>query len=142
MAKATSRYKTVVRVKQHQEKVTQQQLNQIEDTHVKEREALDRLHETRDEAVVGDLHVGKARATDLQTHRAFIFKLTRQIHQQSSRVNEIQIKADAKREELTERARARRIVEKLDERRIAEAIKELDRKEQEKTDEVANRRVR
>lgn len=142
MAKPASRFKTVVRVKKQQEKIAQQQLVQIEHAHLKEREELLRLHETREDAVDGSLHKGRTRATDLQMQRAFIVKLNGQIHQQSSKVNDILVKANAKREELTERARARQIVEKLEEKKSVEAAKTLDRKEQENTDEVANRRSR
>lgn len=142
MAKPASRFKTVVRVKKQQEKIAQQQLVQIEHAHLKEREELLRLHETREEAVDGSLHQVRTRATDLQMQRAFIVKLNGQIHQQSSKVKDILVKANAKREELTERARARQIVEKLEEKKSVEAAKTLDRKEQENTDEVANRRSR
>lgn len=142
MAKPASRFKTVVRVKKQQEKIAQQQLVQIEHAHLKEREALLRLHETREDAVDGSLRKGRTRATDLQMQRAFIVKLNGQIHQQSSKVNDILVKANAKREELTERARVRQIVEKLEERKSVEAAKTLDRKEQENIDEVANRRSR
>ena len=137
-----TRFKTVVSVKKQQEKIAQQQLMQIECAHLTESEKLDRLHETREEAVGGSLHRGRARANDLQMERAFILKLNRQINQQSSKVNEILEKANAKREELSDRARSRKIIEKLDEKKSIEEAKELDRKEQQKTDEVANRRIK
>jgi flagellar export protein FliJ len=139
MVKAVSQYQTVLKVKQHQEKVAQLQLKQIEDVHLREKETLQRLNERRDEAVEGTSYAGRARATDLQTQRAFVFKLTRQISNQSSRIEEIRIKEDAKRQELTEKAQSRQMVEKLHEKCKAEAAKDVERKEQNILDEIANR---
>ena len=127
MAKAASRFHTVVKVKQHQEKVAQQQLIKIQDDHVKEKTRLERLHEAREEAVEEAPRFGRARATDLQTQRAFIFKLTKQIHHQSSKVDEVKGQEVAKRKELTERAQSRQMVEKLDEKQKAETAKRIER---------------
>lgn len=139
MAKAASRFKTVLNVKKHQEKAVQQQLIQIQDAHLKEKEALENLHEAREGVVNDTPRFGKARATDLQTQRAFIFKLTRQINHQTSKVDEVKAREHAKRHELTERSQSRQMVEKLVEKRKAEAARLLDRKEQEIIDEMANR---
>jgi len=139
MAKASSQFQSVIRVKKHQEKLTQQQLMLLEDVHSKEKKTLDHLHEVREEAVGGSPQIGKARANDLQTRSAFIFKLTRQIDHQSSKVDEIGEKTNAKREELTKRAQSRQMVEKLDQKRKEEASKKNDRREQEMMDDVANR---
>ena len=139
MAKKASRFRTVLRVKKHQEKVTQQQLMQIQEAHEQEQRVLARLHDAHEEAVQESAHTGRARATDLQTQRAFIFKLTRQINHQSEKVDEIREKEDFKRQELTERAQSRQMVENLDEKREAEVVRSIDRKEQEMIDELANR---
>jgi flagellar export protein FliJ len=139
MTKPKSRFSTVLRVKKHQEKLTQQQLLQIEQSHQQEKELLDRLQEAREEAVKESYGTGRAKATDLQTHRAFIFHLTRQIHRQETKVNEMKERENAKREELTQRAQARQMVEKLEERSKEQTLRELDRKEQHIMDELAQR---
>lgn len=139
MAKPKSRFSTVLRVKKHQEHLTQQQLRQIQQSHLQEKEMLERLQEAREEAVKESYGASRAKATDLQTHRAFIFSLTRQIHRQATKVNEMKEQENAKREELTKRAQARQMVEKLEEKSKEEALREIDRKEQSIMDELAQR---
>lgn len=139
MKKKSSRFGTVLRVKKHQEKLTQQQLRQIQEAHEKEQEELVRLHSQQQEAMNDVPHKGRARVTDLQAQRAFIFKLARQIDQQSGKVDELRGREDAKRGELTARAQSRKMVEKLDERHLAEEAKRVDRNEQNMIDELANR---
>jgi flagellar export protein FliJ len=134
-----SRFQTVIKVKQHQEKVAQLQLKRIEDAHVKEKETLERMHEEREGAVESAPKSGRAKATDLQANRAFIFTLNRQIKRQASKVAEIREKEEAKRQELTDKAKSRQMVENLDEKRKAEFARQQDRKEQNMIDEVANR---
>jgi flagellar export protein FliJ len=140
MSNDANRFKTVVRVKRHQEKIAQQQLRQIQDEHEREREALDQLQGTREDAMNEAIHFGKARVTDVQVQRAFIYKLNRQIDHQANRVDEIRDKEVEKLDELTRRAQSRQMVEKVDERRRDEAERVLDKKEQGLIDEVANRR--
>ncbi|MER3522569.1 MAG: flagellar export protein FliJ [Ignavibacteria bacterium] len=139
MTKPITRFSTLVRVKQHQEKLTQQQLMQIRQSHLQEKEMLDRLQEAREEAVKDTYGTGRAKAHDLQIHRAFIFRLTREINRQTTKVNEMKEQEEAKREELTQRAQARQMVEKLDEKSKHEAMRELERKEQHFIDELAQR---
>lgn len=142
MTKAKTQFGTVLRVKKHQEKVAQQQLMQIQDAHIREQDALARLHEAREDAVNEAPKIVKARATDLQVQRAFIFKLSRQIDRQTGVVEEIREKESEKRGEVTQRAQSRQMVEKLDERKQAETVRELDRKEQSMIDELANRKTK
>lgn len=139
MTKPASRFETVVNVKKHQEKLTQQQLTQIQDAHQREQGVLSTLEARKEEAFASTPKKGKTRATDLQAHRAFIFKLTRQISHQTQKVDEIRTKELEKRVELTGRVQSRQMVEKLDEKAKQEAARELDKREQELIDEVANR---
>jgi len=139
MSNDANRFKTVLRVKRHQEKVAQQQLQQIQDEHQREQEALDQLHETREGALNGTIQFGKARVTDVQVQRAFIYKLNRQIDRQTEKVDEVRDKEVEKLDELTRRAQSRQMVEKVDERRRDEAERVVDKKEQGLIDEVANR---
>ncbi len=139
MAKPSSRFETVVNVKKHQEKLTQQQLTQIQDAHQREQGVLSDLNARKEQAFASSPQMGKARATDLQAHRAFIFKLTRQISHQTQKVDEIRTKELEKRVELTGRVQSRQMVEKLDEKKKQEAARELDKREQNMIDELANR---
>jgi flagellar export protein FliJ len=139
MAKRSNRLKTVVRVKKHQEKVTQQQLVVIQDQHLREAATLQQLNAAKDEAVNETKGFGRARVTDLQTQRAFIFRLSRQIDSQSAKVDEMQDKENQKRHELTGRSQSRQMVEKLDERRKEEEERSDDRKEQTTIDDLAQR---
>lgn len=139
MAKHSSRFGTVLRLKKHQEKLTQQQLLQLQRVHLEEKEILEKLHEAKEEAVKDSYGEGRAKATDLQTHRAFLFSLSRQINTQKTRVEEISLREDEKREELTKKAQARQMVEKLDKKSREEALRELERKEQLVMDDLAQR---
>ncbi|HXF99400.1 MAG TPA: flagellar export protein FliJ [Bacteroidota bacterium] len=139
MAKPSSRFGTLLRLKKHQEKLTQQQLLQIQRTHLQEKEMLDKLREAREEAMLESYSKGRTKATDLQTHRAFIFNLSRQITTQTSKVHEISKREQATRAELTKKAQARQIVEKLDEKMREEALREAERKNQSMLDDVAQR---
>ena len=139
MTKEVSRFTTVLKVKKHQEKVTQQQLKQIQEEHKQEQDTLDLLHSKREDAVKGTLNFGRAKATDIQVQRAFLFKLSRQIYQQSAKVDEIREEEDTKRQELTKKAQSRQMVEKLDEKKKAEAARQQDRIEQELIDDLAGR---
>lgn len=139
MAKPSSRFGTLLRLKKHQEKLTQQQLLQIQRTHLQEKEMLDKLREAREEAMLESYSKGRTKATDLQTHRAFIFSLSRQITTQTSKVHEISKREQATRAELTKKSQARQIVEKLDEKMREEALREAERKSQMMLDEVAQR---
>jgi flagellar export protein FliJ len=142
MQKSGARLKTVLRVKKHQERMAQQELTVIQDTHVKEVEALANLS-SRQEAALGEAGTTKkARATDLQVHRAFIQKLNRDIKQQGTRVHEIEEQENDKREELTGKSQSRQMVEQLGERWEQAQAKELDRKEQQLIDALANRQMK
>ncbi len=139
MAKAANRFQTVLRVKKHQEKLAQQQLMRIQDEHNREQEALQRFHADREDALNEKVRFGRARVTDLQTQRAFIFKLSRQIDHQSQKVDEIRRKEVEKLDELTRRAQSRQMVETIDQRRKDEVERQLDKKEQSLIDDMANR---
>lgn len=139
MAKQTSRFGTVLRLKKHQEKLTQQQLMQLQRTHLQEKEMLDKLHEAKEEAVKESYSKSRAKATDLQTHRAFLFNLSRQIKKQATKVEEIGLREEQQREELTKKAQARKMVEKLDKKSREEALREVERKDQMVMDDLAQR---
>jgi flagellar export protein FliJ len=139
MRKNVSRFQTVLRVKQHQEKIAQQQLRRIQDEHEQEQSALSVLEGTKEEALDGAIRFGRAKVSEVQVQRAFIFKLNRQIDHQALKVEEIREREVEKLDELTKRSQSRQMVEKLDERTQEEAARKVDKKEQELIDDVAGR---
>jgi flagellar FliJ protein len=139
MNKDVSRFQTVLRVKQHQEKIAQQQLRRIQDEYEQEHAALNTLQGTKEEALDSAVRFGRAKVNQAQVHRAFIFKLNRQIDHQSKKVEEVREREVEKLDELTKRAQSRQMVQKLDERTQEEAARKADKKEQELIDDVAGR---
>lgn len=139
MAKSGSKYQTVLRVKRHQEKVTQQQLRRIQDEHERENTRLAALNNKKDEALDGMMHFGRAKVKDMQVQRAFIFKLDRQIDHQSKKVETIRKREVEKLDELTERAQSRQMVEKLERRKQEERARAQEKKEQALIDDAAAR---
>lgn len=132
----------MLRVKQHQEKVAQQQLRRIRDEHDQELSALNVLEGTKENALENAVRFGRAKVHQAQVQRAFIFKLNRQIDHQAKKVEEVRQREVEKLDELTKRSQSRQMVEKLDERSHDEAARKADKKEQELIDDVAGRAKR
>ena len=139
MQAATKSLKTVLKVKKHQENKAHLELIHIRREKQEKSDALDRLHEEKDGALVESIRALRTRATELQVNRAFVQKLTGQIQKQKKLVHEMQTKEDTKRDELVEKTQAKKMVEKLNERRVAELSKEHERKEQRLIDVLAQR---
>jgi flagellar export protein FliJ len=75
----------------------------------------------------------------MQASMAFIQSLSRQIQQQEDLLEGIKQQEDDKRGELVEKTQMRQMVEKLDQKRKDEAVKESDRKTQRMMDVLAQR---
>ncbi len=136
---AESRLQTVIRVKNFQVKKAQKELAQIKVSRQKEEGTLNDLEETKSTAMSDAAREMKAKAVDLQTSRAFIQSLSRQIKQQEDKVGEIQHQEDDKRGELLEKTQSQQMLEKLDQKRKDEAEKEQDKKSQRMLDVLAQR---
>lgn len=136
---AESRLQTVIRVKNFQVKKAQKELAQIKVHREKEEVALNDLEDTKSTAMTDAAREMKAKAADLQTSRAFIQSLSRQIKQQEDKVGEIQHQEDDKRGELLEKTQSQQMLEKLDQKRKDEAEKEQDKKSQRLLDVLAQR---
>jgi flagellar export protein FliJ len=134
-----SRMHTIIKVKTHLEKKAQQELKSIRDSKAKEQQELNRLQDTHTSAAREAGRVSKARADELASNRAFLHTLSSQIRKQETKVDEITVQEDHKREELVARSQSKQMVEKLDAKRREEAEKEIERKEQNVIDSHALR---
>ncbi len=139
MTRTSTKFKTVLKVREIQERKAQGELRQLQLTRVQEQETLDDIKETQQSALTDAVRSMKVKATDAQTSRAFILKLTRELKEQETKLREAESKENEKRGELVERAKSREIVEKLDQKFRAEQSKELERKEQRLIDVLAQR---
>lgn len=139
MSTGRSKLKTVLKVKSYLEKKAQSELHVIQEQHHQETEELNQLTAESEVALDETITVLKARATELQTSRAFLQNLSRQIERQKGKLEDIKVQEQDKREELTEKTQAKRMIEKLKEKREHEEIKEIERKEQRLMDVLAHR---
>ncbi|MCX6138828.1 MAG: flagellar export protein FliJ [Ignavibacteriales bacterium] len=130
---------TVIKVKKFQEKKAQRELYQLVNYKNEEAAALSTLQDRQETAMSNALRFLKARATDLQTDRAFLRSLSHQIEHQAKVVEGIQEKEDSKRDEVVEKSKSKKMVENLDEKRRVAAEKEVDRKDQRLIDVLAQR---
>jgi len=130
---------TVIRVKQFQVKKAQRELSEIKVSREKEQGALDHLEEKKDSAMNDSVRIMRTSAGDLQTSRAFIQSLSRQIQRQEDRIDEIKKQEDDKREELIEKKKVQEMVKNLDVKRKEVAEKEKEKKAQKVIDMLAQR---
>ncbi len=139
MSSHDTRFGTLLKVKKHQEKVVHQELVRIRTEKDAEQGALDDLQESREQEISGAVRKARVTVTDLQTSRAFLQRLSREIQKQERKIQEIQSAEDAKREELVERSKSKKMVETLEEKQRAQLIKDEERKEQRLIDVLAQR---
>ena len=139
MQVGSSRLQTVIRVKDIQIQGSQRELAQIKVQKDQEQGNLDRLEEKQNSAMTDAARDMKTRARDLQTSRAFLQSLSRQIKQQEQTVQSISDKEDTKRSELLEQSKSQQMLEKIEDKRRGEAQKEDDRKAQRVIDVLAQR---
>jgi len=134
-----SRFGTLLRVKSIQERKTQQELVEIQNKKDEERQTLSQLQERREGEIAEAVRKSRMRATDLQSSRAFLTRLSKEIGEQENKIEEIQVKEDEKREELVERSRSKHMVEDLEEKYQTQVLREAERKEQRLIDVLAQR---
>ena len=130
---------TVIRVKQFQVKKAQRELSEIKVSREKEQGVFDHLEEKKDSAMNDSVRIMRTSAGDLQTSRAFIQSLSRQIQRQEDRIDEIKKQEDDKREELIEKKKVQEMVKNLDVKRKEVAEKEKEKKAQKVIDMLAQR---
>ena len=93
---------TVIRVKDIQLKNTQRELAVIKVARQTEEGRLNSLEERQSSAMTEAVRTMKTRAVDLQTSRAFIQSLSRQIERQEEKIREVSTEEEGKRVELVE----------------------------------------
>ena len=130
---------TVLKVKVVQEKNAQRELAAIAQKREAEEKHLDQLSQTQDSALSQASEVTRSKAGDLQTSRAFIQSINRQVVQQGEKVDTAKSHETAKRDELVERSKSRQMVESLDTKRREAWVKEDERKAQRVIDVLAQR---
>ncbi|MCX6135330.1 MAG: flagellar export protein FliJ [Ignavibacteriales bacterium] len=136
---ASSKFRTVLKVKKIQERKAQSELYQLELVHAREEATLTEIKETQKTALTDAVRNMKIKATEAQTSRAFIKQLSREIDEQKQKVAQVRAEKFEKREELVERSKSSNMIEKLDKKMQAEETKETERKEQRLIDVLAQR---
>jgi len=139
MQVGNSRLGTVIKVKHFQVKKAQKELSVISIDREQQEQHLDKLERRQTNAMSEAVRTMKARAVDLQTSRAYIQSISRQITQQAAKVDEVKFQEDGKRAELLEKSQSKQMLEKLDQKRRAELEKEQERKSQRMLDVLAQR---
>lgn len=134
-----SRLRTVIKVKHYQVKKAQKELAVIAVDRAQQEDHLTSLENTKSSAMSEAVRTMKARAVDLQTSRAYIQSISRQVKQQADRVDDIKDKENGKRAELLEKSQSEQMLEKLEQKRRAEVEKEQERKSQRMLDVLAQR---
>ncbi len=134
-----SRLQTVIRVKDIQVKSAQRELAEITVKKDQEQGTLNALEEKKSTAMSDAAREMKSRARDLQTSRAFLQSLSRQIKDQEKTVQTVSDQADSKRGELVEKTQSQQMITKIEEKRQSELAKEDDRKAQRVIDVLAQR---
>jgi|WetSurMetagenome_2_1015567.scaffolds.fasta_scaffold149843_2 flagellar export protein FliJ len=135
----TSKFSTVLKVRRIQEKKSQTELHQLQIVHAQEEATLADIKQTQETALSDAVRSMRMKATDAQTSRAFIRKLSDEIQDQSKKVNQLESLKESKREELLARTQNKNMIEKLDDKLQSEQAKENDRKEQRLIDVLAQR---
>jgi flagellar export protein FliJ len=134
-----SKFSTVLKVKRIQEKKSQTELRQLQASHAQEEATLADIKQTQQTALSDAVRSMKMKATEAQTNRAFLRKLSDEIQDQSKKVDELVSMKESKREELIARTKGKNMIEKLDDKLQIEKAKENDRKEQRLIDVLAQR---
>ena len=133
------RFGTLLKVRKYQEKKAQQELSQIRNQKLTEEQTLSTLDEKRNVEMSESNKPEKIRAKDVQTSRAFIRSLTRDMQTQQEKINTIQRQETNKTGEVVERKQAKEVVENLEDKYQTQMAKEQDKKEQRVIDILAQR---
>ncbi len=134
-----ARFDTIVPVRENQKKQTTRELHQITREKVVEIERLNDLHTEQQNAFDNSYKNQRTKASNMQIFSSFVKKLSSEITQQTSTVRKIETNEVNKREELSERVKAKTIVEKLQGKFREEFRKDVEHKEQLLTDSLNQR---
>ena len=134
-----TKFQTVLRVKKIQERKSQTELHQLQVVHAREEATLADIKQTQQSALSDAVRSMKIKATDAQTNRAFIKKLSNEIEDQVKKVENLESMKQDKRDELLQRTQSKNMIEKLDQKLQTEEARENERKEQRLIDVLAQR---
>jgi flagellar export protein FliJ len=137
----THKLDTIINVREHQKKTTTRELMTISTEKNLQIEKLDGLNDQQRYAFAQAFSTHRTKAGTSHSEVAFMKRISVDIKNQEKHVAKIEVQEEKKREELIERVKAEKIVEKLQERFIQEAHLELERKEQNFTDSLNQRLV-
>jgi flagellar export protein FliJ len=124
------RMQTIIKVKTHLEKKAQQELKAIHEEREKENRVLSTMKDTHRTTAQETGKVSKMRASAMAVRRAFLHKLSRDIEEQETKIDEIVVLEGSKREELISRSQSKQMVEQLNDKHRTEERKEADQREQ------------
>ena len=137
------RLQTVLNVREHQEKSLQRDLYNIGREHEQENTVLSKLNDDMQIAVFENSTIVRARATELQTSKAFIDVLSTKIDSQEQKLSGIKNREENTRGELVTKQQSKHMLETLKKNYVEKTRKEQDSKLQRDIDEIGirNRRV-
>jgi flagellar export protein FliJ len=139
MKGTTSKLSTVIRVRDLMLKKQQRELSDIEMRQYHENAELTQLRNKHRDAEGAAAGSGKTKAQAMQVSRAFIRSLSRQISQQSAKIDGLKKDEVEKRRQVLETSQAKQMTEVLEERRLLELKKDGARKAQRMMDLSAQR---
>ncbi|HUI29752.1 MAG TPA: flagellar export protein FliJ [Candidatus Acidoferrales bacterium] len=139
MARFKFRLQSVIRVKEIQEKKIQRELAQVKKRILQEQENLETLEDERERLLSASPLNGKIKAADIVTHHDYIKKISEEIRFENARIDSLTEFETKKIDEVLEVKKDREAIEHLKEKRLEEARRELDRKEQVLIDAIAQR---
>jgi|GEM_PF-1679619 flagellar export protein FliJ len=136
------RLQTVLTVREYQERRLQHDLFKIGQEKERESGVLTQLNDEIELAVFEDSTIVRARATELQTSKAFIDTLSNKITDQEQVIGELTHKEEHTRVELVSKRQSRHMLESLKKTHEEKVQKEEDLKMQKIIDEFGNRERR
>lgn len=136
------RLQTVLTVREYQERRLQHDLFKVGQDKERESSVLTQLNDEIELAVFEDSTIIRARATELQTSKAFIDTLSTKINDQEQVIVDLQHKEESTRGELVSKRQSRHMLESLKKNHVEKVQKEEDLKLQKVIDEFGNRERR
>lgn len=135
----SKRIQKVLDVKTRQENQAHKELKHAQERKDAEAKKLDTLRTREEQALSDGESTVVVRASEIQTKRAFLRFLTREIEGQNERLDTVTTEENVKREALVERSKSKKIIQELKEQLVVQEQKEVERKEQRMIDILAQR---
>jgi flagellar export protein FliJ len=130
---------TLLKVRGYQEKKAQQELSNIRGLKNDAEDKLARLDDARDAEISDAGCVSKTNALEMQTSRAFLKRLSKEIRSQKIKIDDIEKQETQKTHEVVKRKQAKEMIQTLEDKYRISAVKEQDGKDQRLMDVLAQR---